>query len=241
MAPLRYLLLLGRSLLVPWDIRRALPRLSEQLYRHGVTALPVVLLSGAFVGLTTAVQTSYQLMGVVPKYFVGMGVGRLVLIELAPVLGAFVVAGRSASSIAAEIGAMRETEQIDALMVMGIDPHRFLCLPRIAALVISVPLLVVAMELVAVLVALLISVTLLDVSAYTFTYGITHFITARDFLGGLGKAILFGLVVGTSGCYAGLNSVGGAEGVGRAATQAVIVASALVLGMNFVLAMLFFS
>ncbi|HDQ98758.1 MAG TPA: ABC transporter permease [candidate division WOR-3 bacterium] len=240
-APLRYLVLLGRSVLVPWDLTRTLPRISEQLYRQGVAALPVVLLSGVFVGMTTALQTSYQLMGMVPKYFIGMGVGRLVLIELAPVFTAFVIAGRSASSIAAELGAMRVSNQVDALTVMGVNPYRYLCLPRIVALVIALPLLVVTMELVAVLVALAISVTFLDISAHTFSYGLTRFFEARDFLGGLGKALLFGLMIGLSGCYAGLNVVGGSEQVGRAATQAVILSSALILGTNFLAAFLFFT
>jgi phospholipid/cholesterol/gamma-HCH transport system permease protein len=240
-APARYLAFLGRSLLIPWDIRRTMPRIFEHIWRQGAAAMPIVLLSGVFVGLTTAIQTSYQLMGVVPKYFVGMGVGRLVLIELAPVFTAFVIAGRSASSIAAELGAMRVSEQIDALTVMGVNPYRFLCLPRIVALVVSLPILVVAMEVVAVLVALVISVKMLDVSAYTFTYGMTHFFTGLDFFGGMGKAVMFGLFIGASGCYAGFGVTGGAEGVGRATTRAVIIASALILAANFVVAILFFT
>ncbi len=239
-APVRYILFVRRSLLITWDLRRTIPRLSEQFYRHGVTALPIVVLAGVFVGLTTAIQTSYQLMGVVPKYFVGMGVGRLVLIELAPVFTAFVVAGRSASSIAAEIGAMRVSNQIDALTVMAVNPYRYLCLPRIVALTVSVPLLVVVMELVAVGLALLISITALDVSAYTFMYGVTHFFTTRDFAGGLGKAAMFGLAIGVSGCFCGFDVRGGAEQVGRATTRAVMISAALIFCLNFVVAMVLF-
>ncbi len=240
-APVRYLVFLGRSILVPWDLGRTWPRILEQAYRHGVGALPVVLLAGVFVGLTTAIQTSYQLMGVVPKYFVGMGVGRLVLIELAPVFTAFVVAGRSSSSIAAELGAMRTSEQIDALTVMAVNPYRFLCLPRVVALVVALPVLVVMMELVAVAVALVISAVALDVSTYTFMYGVTHFFAPRDFFGGLGKAVLFGLAIGANGCYFGFNVEGGAEQVGRAATRAVVVSAAMILAFNFVVAMVYFS
>ncbi|MFO7638915.1 MAG: ABC transporter permease [bacterium] len=238
--PVRYVLLLGRSVLVPWDVRRSLPRISEQLYQQGLAAVPVVLLCGVFVGLTTALQTSYQLLGVVPKYFVGMGVGRLVLIELAPVFTAFVVAGRSASSIAAELAAMKLTGQVDALLVMGINPNRYLCLPRIVALALSMPLLVVVMELVAVAMAMLASVVALDITARTFSYGLTRFFEVRDFAGGLAKAVLFGVVIGLSGCYAGLEATGGAEQVGRAATRAVITASALILGFNFAMAAFLF-
>ena len=124
LAPVDYLAFLVRYMVGSWDLRRTWPRFVAQLSVHGAGALPVVIITSIFIGLTTAVQTTYQLMGVVPKYFVGMGVGRLVLIELAPVLTGFIVAGRSASAIAAELGAMRVSEQIDALEVMGVDPYR---------------------------------------------------------------------------------------------------------------------
>jgi phospholipid/cholesterol/gamma-HCH transport system permease protein len=238
--PARYLGFIARSLLISWDIRRTGPRFLEQAYIQGVSALPIVLLAGVFVGLTTAVQTTYQLMGVVPKYFVGMGVGRLVLIELAPVFTAFVVAGRSASATAAELGAMRVSEQIDALTVMGINPYRFLCLPRIAALLMVLPVLVVAMEAVAILVALVISSLALDVSTYAFMYGVTHFFMARDFIGGLVKAAIFGLLIGVNGCFAGFSVAGGSEQVGRAATRAVVGSAAMVLAVDFLVALVFF-
>ncbi len=241
LTPLRYVLFLARTLLGSWEPRRTWPRVVGQIQEHGVKALPVVLLAAVFVGLTTAAQTSYQLMGVVPKYFVGMGVGRLVLIELAPVFTAFVVAGRSASSMAAELGAMRVSEQIDALSVMGVNPHRYLCLPRLAGLTLSVPVLVVVMELVAVAVAMVISTLALDVSAYTFMYGVTHFFMARDFFGGLGKAVLFGFLIAANGCYCGFTVQGGAEQVGRATTRAVVASASMILMFNFLVAAVFFS
>lgn len=239
-APFDYLLFVARVVTASWDLRRTAPRLAAHIWTHGACALPVVILAGVFVGLTTAIQTHYQLMGVVPKYFVGMGVGRLVLIELAPVFTSFVVAGRSASAIAAELGAMRVSEQIDALTAMGVSPYRYLCQPRIGALAMSVPVLVVVMELVSIWVALAISALALDVSAYTFTYGVTHFFMARDFFGGLGKAVLFGLVIGTNGCYFGFDAHGGADAVGRATTRAVVVSAAMILGFNFLVALFFF-
>jgi len=240
-APFRYLLFMGRSLLIPWDLRRTLPRIAQQVYIQGVGAFPVIVLAAVFVGLTTAVQTHYQLMGVVPKYFVGMGVGRLVLIELAPVFTAFIVAGRSSSAIAAELGSMRVSDQIDALTVMGINPYRYLCLPRIVGMVLAVPVLVVVMELVAVSTALVVSSLALDVSRETFMYGVTHFFMARDFFGGLGKAVLFGLLVGVNGCYFGFGVRGGATQVGRATTRSVVTSAAMLLAVNFLVAAFFFS
>lgn len=239
-APFQYLVFLGRSLLIPWGIRRTGPRIVEQVYLQGTSALPIVVLCGIFVGLTTAVQTSYQLMGVVPKYFVGMGVGRLVLIELAPVFTAFVVAGRSASSIAAELGAMRVSEQIDALTVMGVSPYRYFCLPRMVALAVSVPVLVVVMEVVAIAMALAVSSVALDISAYTFTYGVTHFFMAKDFFGGLAKGVVFGLLIAANGCFCGFNVEGGSEQVGRATTEAVITSATMILAVDFVVALIFF-
>jgi phospholipid/cholesterol/gamma-HCH transport system permease protein len=228
------------SLSLPWDLRRTLPRLAEQIYDNGAGAVPIVFLASVFVGLTTAVQTGYQLLGIVPNYFLGIGVGRMLLIELGPVFAAFIVASRSASAMAAEIGTMRISEQVDALKVMGIDPYRFLCLPRILATTISLPILVVLMEVVSSLTALLVS-DRLGVSRDTFLYGLIHFVKIRDFWGGLVKAILFGLLIGTSGCYFGFQVEAGAGDVGRATTKAVVLAAVLILIFDFVLAVLIFS
>jgi phospholipid/cholesterol/gamma-HCH transport system permease protein len=240
LAPVDYLAFLVRCLVGSWDLRRTWPRFIAQLSVHGVGALPVVIITSIFIGLTTAVQTTYQLMGVVPKYFVGMGVGRLVLIELAPVLTGFIVAGRSASAIAAELGAMRVSEQIDALEVMGVDPYRYLCLPRVLATSIGLPVLVVVTEVVAVFTALFISSSLLNVPAASFTYGVTHFFMLRDFTGGIVKALLFGLLIGNSGCFYGFNVHGGAEAVGQATTRAVVLSAVLILLVDFVIAFMFF-
>ena len=240
LAPVDYLAFLVRCFVGSWDLRRTWPRFIAQLWIHGVGALPVVIITSIFIGLTTAVQTTYQLMGVVPKYFVGNGVGRLVLIELAPVLTGFIVAGRSASAIAAELGAMRVSEQVDALEVMGVDPYRFLCLPRILATSIGLPILVVVTEVVAVFTALIIASSMLNVPAAAFTYGVTHFFMLRDFTGGIVKALLFGLLIGNSGCYYGFIVHGGAEAVGRATTRAVVLSAVLILLVDFVIAFIFF-
>ncbi|MGQ9707950.1 MAG: MlaE family ABC transporter permease [bacterium] len=231
---------LARSLSLPWDLRRTLPRLIEQVYQNGAAAVPIVFFASLFVGLTTAVQTSYQLLGMVPNYFLGMGVGRMLLIELGPVFAAFIVASRSASAMAAELGTMRISEQVDALEVMGIDPYRFLCLPRILATTISLPILVVLMEVVASLTALVVA-SGLGVSRETFLYGLIHFVKVRDFVGGIVKAIIFGLLIGASGCYFGFGVEGGAQDVGRATTRAVVLAAVLILVFDFVLALLLFS
>ncbi len=238
--PADYFLFALRCVLPPWDFRRTGPRFVEAVINHGLSALPIIVLAAVFVGLTTALQTSYQLMGVVPKFFVGMGVGRLVLIELAPVFAGFIVAGRSASSIAAELGSMRVSDQIDALSVMGVDTYRYLCLPRILATTACLPILVVAMELVAIATALYISDLALGVPAATFMYGMYRFFLVSDFIGGLVKALVFGLLVGLNGCFFGFNVSGGAEGVGRATTRAVVASATLILVVDFFIALAFF-
>ncbi len=239
LAPVDFAWFLGRSLALPWDWRRTRPRLVEQLYHNGVTAVPIVAFASIFVGLTTAVQTSYQLLELVPKYFIGMGVGRMLLIELGPVFASFIVASRSASAMAAEIGAMRISEQVDALQVMGIDPYHFLCLPRILSTMISVPILVVVMEILAALTALVVA-NMLGVPKETFVYGLTHFVPVRDFIGGVVKAIVFGLLIGVSGCYFGFRTEAGAPAVGRATTKAVVLSAVLILVFDFLVALVMF-
>lgn len=239
LVPVEFVWFVGSSLSLPWRLQREVPRILEQVYRQGVTALPVVLLAGGFIGLTTTVQAGYQLLGLVPKYFVGMSVGRMLVIELAPVFCALVFAGRSASAMAAELGAMRITEQIDALMVMGVDPWHFLCRPRIVAAVVSLPLLTVVMEVAAGLTSMLVASTL-GVAAGTFRYGLLRFIVMRDFWGGLLKAAVFGFLSAGSGCFLGFRAQGGTESVGRAATGAVVLSGVLILAFDFLIAVLLF-
>lgn len=238
-APAEFVWLLGRSLSLPWQPRRDIPRLLAQLWRHGATAVPVVVVAGVFVGLTTAVQTGYQLLGLVPKYFVGMSTGRMLVMELGPVFCAFVVAGRSASAMAAELGAMRVSEQVDALIAMGVNPYHFLCRPRIGATIVSLPLLTVLLELAAMLTAAAVA-NLMGIAPETFYYGLLHFMLVRDFVGGLLKAMVFGLLIAASGCYAGFRVRGGAAAVGLAATHAVVLSALLILAFNFVVAVVMF-
>lgn len=239
LAPAQFIWFMGSSLSLPWRLQQEFPRFLEQVYRQGLAALPVVLLAGAFVGLTTTLQAGYQLLGLVPKYFVGMSAGRMLVIELAPVFCAFVFAGRSASAMAAELGVMRITEQIDALRVMGVNPRHFLCRPRIVAATVSLPLLTVVMEVAAGLTSLLVA-SVLGVAAATFRYGLLHFIVIRDFWGGLLKAMVFGFLTAGSGCFLGFRAQEGAESVGRAATGAVVLSAILILAFDFVIAVLLF-
>ncbi len=230
----------SRSLFIPWNINTTKSRILQQIYYIGIGSLPIILIIAIFTGLVSTVQTSYQLIGSVPRYIVGSTLGRMVMIELGPILAALMVSGRCASSMAAEIGTMRVTEQIDALEIMAIDPYRFLNLPRIVGTFIALPILTVVAEFVALLCGALYAHYFLDIPFGLFNYGITHYFYARDFFGGLVKSLFFALVIAASGCYFGFKVQGGAKEVGRAATYAVVTASILILILDFLVALVIF-
>jgi phospholipid/cholesterol/gamma-HCH transport system permease protein len=229
-----------RSLFIPWKIRTSQSRIIEQIYYVGIGSLPIIVIIAAFTGLVSTVQTTYQLIGTVPRYLVGTTVGRMVLIELGPILTALMISGRCASSMAAEIGSMRVTEQIDALEIMAIDPYRFLCLPRIVGTFIALPVLTIISEFIALGFGSVYAHYFLGIPFSIFSYGITHYFFMRDFIGGLVKTLFFSLVIGASGCYFGFVVKGGAKEVGRAATYAVVTASILILVLDFLVALVIF-
>jgi phospholipid/cholesterol/gamma-HCH transport system permease protein len=161
-------------------------------------------------------------------------------LELGPVLTALVMTGRVGASMAAELGTMRVTEQIDALEVMGIDPTRCLIMPRVVSGLFMLPVLVLFANFVALLGALAVAVFFVDISSDTFLNGFKLLFKNADLTAGLLKAAIFGLIISTIGCYQGFNTQGGAEGVGRATTGAVVVASVLILISNYLMATMLF-
>ena len=229
-----------RSIFIPWQLRHTGFRILRQVYEVGINSLPIILLIAAFVGLVSVVQTSYQIAGTMPRYILGATVGRMVMIELGPILTALMVSGRCASSMAAEIGTMRVTEQIDALEIMAIDPYRFLSLPRIVGTFIALPILTVIAEFDALFVSSTYAHFFLDVPFDVFNYGLVHYFYSREFFGGLAKVLFFSVVIATSGCYFGFKVRGGAREVGSAATRAVVTASILVLVLDFLVALVIF-
>jgi phospholipid/cholesterol/gamma-HCH transport system permease protein len=229
-----------RSIFVSWKINTTKWRILHQIYYIGIGSLPIIIIIAVFTGLVSTVQTSYQLIGSVPRYIIGSTLGRMVMIELGPILTALMVSGRCASSMAAEIGTMRVTEQIDALETMAIDPYRFLNLPRIVGTLIAVPILTVIAEFVAITCGAVYAHNFLNIPFSVFNYGLTHYFFARDFFGGLAKSFFFALVIAASGCYFGFKVKGGAKEVGRAATYAVVTASILILVLDFLIALVIF-
>jgi phospholipid/cholesterol/gamma-HCH transport system permease protein len=214
--------------------------LIDQMAHIGVGSMPLTVIVALFTGAVAAVQASYQFRDYVPMLYLGTVIGKSVVIELGPVLTALVVGGRVGASIAAELGTMRVTEQVDAMETMGISPVRFLVVPRFVAAVLMLPALTVFADVVAVAGGWLVSILTLDVSSHTFVSGLRLYFKIQDVLSGLIKAVFFGGIIATMGCYFGLRSEGGAEGVGLATTHAVVASCLLILIVDYLLASVLF-
>ncbi|OGV87032.1 MAG: ABC transporter permease, partial [Melioribacter sp. RIFOXYB12_FULL_38_5] len=180
----------------------------------GVNSIPLVLIIASFTGAVAAWQAAYQLKGIAPLSFLGSATSRAIITELGPVLTAIVIAGRVGASIAAELGSMKVTEQIDALETMGISPVGFLATPRFFAAIIMMPILVIFANAIAIVGAYFISNLFLGVSFNVFFESVRRFFAFSDFIFGLIKGLLFGGVTSLLGCHIGFRTEGGAEGVG---------------------------
>lgn len=234
-------IMLGRFVLTLKNIPRSGHIILEQFYAIGVKSLPLIIVISIFVGAVSAWQAAYQFKFIgAPLRLLGSAVGKAVVIELAPVLSALVFAGRVGAGIAAELGTMRVTEQIDALESLGIDPARYLIMPRMLACIVMVPMLVIFANFIAVMGALAVSTFGVDISSETFLSGYRSSFQMSDFINGMIKAGIFGLLIGLVGCYEGYTTTGGAAGVGRSTTVAVVIASVLILISNFLFAVILF-
>jgi phospholipid/cholesterol/gamma-HCH transport system permease protein len=216
------------------DVRTWSPLATLQMRRVGVSSLPIGLFIAVFTGIVLSLLASYSFTGAVPLYFVGTLVEKTITMELAPVLTGLALAGRVGANIAAELGTMRVTEQIDALETLGYDPHAYLVVPRVLAGTLMFPIVVGAAMLAGVASGWLASVGLLDLSSPDFVKGMRLFFSGFDVRYGLVKASSFGFIVTLVGSIRGLRTTGGAEGVGRAATTAVVYAAVLILVLDAV-------
>ncbi len=211
----------------------------RQMEQIGVAGLPIVLITGIFSGAVLAFQTARQLLAFGVPGLVGGLVALSLAREAAPVFTAVATAGRSGAGIAAEIGTMAVTEQLDALRVMATNPVRFLVVPRVLAGLLMLPLLTLFANL-AGLVGGGIVAALSGVEAATFVTSVQRFLTPTDLAAGMTKAAVFGVVITLVGSRRGLDTDGGAAGVGRAATAAVVTATILILVLNLFLDVLLF-
>jgi phospholipid/cholesterol/gamma-HCH transport system permease protein len=211
------------------------------LMQIGWLSLPVVGMTALFTGGALALQiyaggARFNAETVVPS-IVAIGLTR----ELGPVLGGLMVAARVASSIAAEVGTMKVTEQIDALVTLSTNPMKYLTLPRVLAATLAVPGLVAVGDAIGIMGGFMVGVGRLDFGPETYLQNTVDFLELRDVLSGLVKGAVFGFIVALMGCYHGMRSAGGAQGVGRATKHAVVGASVLILASNYVLTEVFFS
>jgi len=203
-----------------------------QMARLGVASLPIALFIAAFTGIVLSLQASYTFTGTVPEYFVGTLVGKTIILELGPVLTGLALAGRVGANIAAEIGTMRVTEQIDALETLGYDPLSYLVVPRVLAGLFMFPVIVAFADAIGILGGWITALNLLDMSTPEFLRGLRLFFKPFDVQFSLIKAASFGVAVTAVGSYFGFRTMGGAEAVGHSTTQAVVVSSMLILVLD---------
>ena len=214
------------------EVRTWAPLFMDQARRLGVDSLPIGLFIAAFTGIVLALLASYSFTGAVPLYFIGTLVGKTVILELAPVLTGLALAGRVGANIAAEIGTMRVTEQIDALETLAYDPLAYLVVPRVLAGTLMFPVIVAAAMVMGVFCGWAASGLLLNVSSAEFLKGLRLFFQVFDVRYGLVKSASFGLAVTLIGARRGLNAQGGAVGVGSACTSAVVYSAVMILVLD---------
>lgn len=209
-----------------------LPELMKQARRLGVDSVPIGMFIALFTGIVLALLASYSFTGAVPLYFVGTLVEKTITMELAPVLTGLALAGRVGANIAAELGTMRVTEQVDALETLGYDPFAFLVFPRVLSGLVMFPIVVAAAMMTGMLAGWAASVVLLQMPSAEFVKGARLFFEPFDVTYGLVKSASFGVAVTLIGCSNGLKARGGAQGVGSAATSAVVFSAVAILVLD---------
>jgi phospholipid/cholesterol/gamma-HCH transport system permease protein len=212
----------------------------KQMEFVGVKSIFVVVLTGMFTGGVLALQShhGFRLFGA--ETLVGSIVALAMTRELGPVLTALMVNGRAGSAMAAELGTMRVTEQIDALYVMATNPVKYLVVPRIIAGIVMLPVLTIVSDFLGILGGYVVGVILLNINSGMFVANILEYLELDDIFHGLTKSAFFGLILTHIGCYKGFYTEGGAEGVGKATTQAVVISSVLILISDYFLTSLMF-
>jgi phospholipid/cholesterol/gamma-HCH transport system permease protein len=214
------------------DVRTWSPLLVGQMRRLGVDSVPIALFIAVFTGIVLALLSSYIFTGTVPLYFVGALVGKTVMMELGPVLTGMALAGRVGASIAAELGTMKVTEQVDALETLAYDAQAYLVVPRVLAAALMFPVVTAFAMAVGVTSGWLTAVNLLDLSTPEFLKGLKLFYRFKDIWFGLVKSASFGAAVALMGCFRGLDAKSGAQGVGESTTRAVVLGCEAILVLD---------
>jgi len=200
-----------------------------------VRSAPLVIITSVFTGMVLALQTAFSLTRFGAKPYVGSIVGLAIVRELGPVLAALMLGGRAGAGIAAELGSMQVTEQVDAIRAMGADPIQKLVLPRVAATTLGLPLLTIFAITLGIAGGMLVAEAQFGIAGSFYLQTVTNVVGVSDFASGVAKTFVFGWAIGMIGCHVGLATEGGTVGVGRATTRAVVVASIAVLVADFFL------
>lgn len=209
--------------------------LFQQMNAIGVNSTPIILLVSLFTGAVFALQSGYAFRLFNAETLVGSTVGITLTREIAPVFTALMVTARVGSAMAAEIGTMRVSEQIDALEAMAVNPFHYLVVPRVLSAMVMVPLLAVVFNFVGFMGAYFVGVGLLHIPEGPFVSRMEYYVDADDLYGGLFKALIFGFLLAVISCYQGYRTSGGAAGVGRATTRAVVISSVTILVVDYFL------
>lgn len=208
----------------------------KQMSEVGVRSLPVTALTALFTGMVLALQTGYSTRNIFNEpIYIGTVVAMSLLKELGPVLTATVVVGRVGAAFTAELGTMKVTEQIDALYTLGTNPVKYLVIPRLLACLAMMPILTIFSDFIGVLGGYFISITKLDITPGQYWSDIFDFLVIKDFMHGIIKSVFYAGIIAIVSCYKGLECTGGAEGVGKATTSAVVTSLVLILVSNYFL------
>jgi phospholipid/cholesterol/gamma-HCH transport system permease protein len=228
-----YVLLSARGLSAMFTTPRYPREIVAQMDSLGVGSLSIVILTGMFTGMVMTLQSAASLDAFGARPYVGRLVCVSMVRELGPVLTALMVTGRVGSGMAAELGSMVVTQQIDALRVLGSDPIRKLVAPRLLAGVVMVPILTIISDTLGIFGGSLIGIFNLKLSWEFFWRSVGNALTINDLVMGLGKPVMFGFILTSVGCHMGLRTTGGTQGVGLSTTRSVVVASVLILASDF--------
>lgn len=214
--------------------------LIKQMEEVGANSIPVVVVTALSTGMVLALQSHIGFKRFNAETLVGTVVALSMTRELGPVLTGLIVAGRAGSSMAAELGTMRVTEQIDALVTLATNPVHYLIVPRFLAGLIMLPLLTICADMVGIIGGFVISTKVLNANPVIYIRRTVDFIELGDVYNGLFKSAIFGMIISLVSCYAGFYTKGGAEGVGKATTRAVVISSMLILISDYIMTALFF-
>lgn len=212
----------------------------EQMSKIGVASLPIVTLTAVFTGIVLALHGSYQMQKIGAEMYISGLVALSMIRELGPVLTALVVAGRVGSAIAAELGTMKVTEQIDALETLATNPVKYLVVPRLLAALFMLPLLTIYADITGMLGGYLVGVLKLGISPSMYIKMTWDVLDLKDIFAGLSKPFFFAIIISIIGCYEGFAATQGAEGVGRATTSSVVTSFILIIAFNCLFTALFY-